>query len=83
MLKRIFLFLFGVLAALAGLVALSYALDGIGYFRLANGNWLGAAVGFLVPGVLSASAFYMAVRLFKSSRASGEEPDLGDPPLSL
>lgn len=70
MVKRIFFFLFGIVASLAGLVALSYALDGIDYFRLANGNWLGAAVGFLVPAVLSASAFYMAVRLFKSCRAS-------------
>lgn len=73
MLKRIFFFLLGILASLAGLVALSYALNGIGYFRLANGNWLGAAVGFLVPGVLSASAFYMAARLFKSSRASEQK----------
>jgi hypothetical protein len=68
--KRIFLFLFGVVASLAGLVALSYALDGIDYFTLSKGQWLGAAVGFLVPAVLSLSAFYMAVRLFKSCRAS-------------
>ncbi|HYL11273.1 MAG TPA: hypothetical protein VEU31_11080 [Candidatus Acidoferrales bacterium] len=78
MLKRIFFFLFGIVAVLAGLVALSYALDGIGYFTLSKGQWLGAAVGFLVPAVLSASAFYMAVRLFKSSRASGE-PHISEP----
>jgi len=70
--KRVFFFLFGIVAALAGVVALGYALEGISDFSLSKGQWLGAAVGFLVPAVLSLSAFYMAVRLFKSCRASGE-----------
>ena len=52
--------------AVAGLVALGYALDGLEYMKFFKDNLAGGAVGFLVPAVLAASAFYMAVRLFKS-----------------
>ncbi|HLB86544.1 MAG TPA: hypothetical protein VJK29_02710 [Terriglobales bacterium] len=69
MVNRVFSFLLGVLAALAGVVALAYALNGIAGLRFFKGAWLGEVLGVLVPGVLSASAFYMAVRLFKSGRA--------------
>jgi hypothetical protein len=68
--NRVFSFLLGVLAALAGVVALAYALNGIADLRFFRGAWPGEVLGVLVPGVLSASAFYMAVRLFKSDRAS-------------
>lgn len=69
MVNRVFSFLLGVLAALAGVVALAYTLSGIADLRFFKGARLGEVLGVLVPGVLSASAFYMAVRLFKSDRA--------------
>ncbi len=67
--NRVFSLLLGVLAVLAGVVALAYAINGIAGLRFFKGAWLGEVLGVLVPGVLSASAFYMAVRLFKSDRA--------------
>jgi hypothetical protein len=68
--KRILLFLVGLTSAAAGLVALTYTFEGISDLKFFRDNWVGGALGVLVPGVLSASAFYMAIRLFKSSRAA-------------
>jgi ammonia channel protein AmtB len=64
--SRIGSVMLGVLCALAGVVALGYALDGIETLKFFRGNLLGGIVGTLVPGVLCASAFYMAVRLIKN-----------------
>lgn len=64
---RILSLLFAVLAALAGLVALSYTLSGIEDLKFFKGAWLGGALGILVPGVLAASAFYMSARFFNRS----------------
>jgi hypothetical protein len=55
----------GVLCAIAGVVALGYTLDGIETLKFFTENLLGGIVGTLVPGVLCASAFYMAVRLIR------------------
>jgi hypothetical protein len=64
-LRRISSVILGVFCALAGVVALGYALDGIEYLKLFRKNMLGGIVGAAVPGVLCASAFYMAVRLIR------------------
>jgi hypothetical protein len=64
--SRIISVLLGVLSALAGVVALGYTLDGIDTLKFFKDNLPGGIVGILVPGVLCASAFYMAVRLIKN-----------------
>lgn len=65
-LSRIGSVVLGVLCALAGVVAFGYALDGIETLKFFRENLLGGIVGILVPGVLCASAFYMAVRLIRN-----------------
>jgi len=62
-LSRVSSVMLGVICALAGVVALGYALDGVEYLRFFKGNMLGGMVGVAVPAVLCASAFYMAFRL--------------------
>ena len=55
----------GVLAALAGFVALSYMLEGISDLKFFKDNMAGGLIGIAVPGVLCASAFYMAYKLLR------------------
>jgi len=57
--------LLGVLAALAGIVALGYTLEGIDFLRFFKDNLAGGLVGVAVPAVLCASAFYMAYKLIR------------------
>jgi len=57
--------LLGVLAALTGIVALGYTLEGIDFLRFFKDNLAGGLVGVAVPGVLCASAFYMAYKLIR------------------
>jgi len=59
----------GILAALAGVVALSYTLDGIVSLKFFKDNIPGGLVGIAVPGVLCASAFYMAYKLLRGEQA--------------
>jgi hypothetical protein len=66
--KRAISLLLALLAAVAGLVALSYTLEGVQDLKFFKDNPLGGALGVLVPGVLCASAVYMAVRFFKGAR---------------
>ena len=56
----------GILCAIAGVVALGYTLDGIENLKFFKENMLGGIVGVLVPGVLSASAFYMSFDLIRN-----------------
>lgn len=74
MLKRALSFLIAVMAVVAGVGGLGYTLEGIHDMKFFKDNLVGGALGILVPGVLSASAFYMAVRFFKSCRTNGNAP---------
>ena len=65
-LNRIVSVILGVLCALAGVVAFGYVLDGIATLKSFKENLAGGLVGTLVPGVLCASAFYMAVRFIRN-----------------
>jgi hypothetical protein len=65
MLHRAISIVLGILAAVAGIVALGYTLEGIGYLRFFKDNMLGGLVGAAVPAVLCASAFYMAYKLVR------------------
>lgn len=62
---RVISVLLGILSGLAGLVALGYTLEGIEFLKFSKGNIAGGLVGVAVPGVLCASAFYMAVKLIR------------------
>jgi hypothetical protein len=64
-LGRLISVVLGALAELAGVVALGYTLDGIQFLDFER-NMAGGIVGVLVPGVLCASAFYMAFRFLKN-----------------
>jgi hypothetical protein len=72
MLHRITSIILGVLAAIAGVVALSYTIEGIEELRFFKDNIAGGLVGAAVPGVLCASAFYMAYKLVR--RGSPKPP---------
>ena len=52
--------IFGLLLAVAGLVAAGYI-----QFDFTQGRMLSGAAGLLVPSVLMLSAFYMAFRMMK------------------
>ena len=52
--------IFGLLLAVAGLVAASYI-----QFDFTRGRLLSGATGLLIPSVLMLSAFYMAFRMVK------------------
>ena len=62
---RVISVLLGIFSALAGVVALGYTLEGIEFLKFFKGNIAGGLVGVAGPGVLCASAFYMAVKLIK------------------
>jgi len=74
---RVFSIVLGILSALGGLVALGYTLEGIEFLKFFKGKMLGGIVGVVVPGVLSASAFYMAFRFIKSPIKT----DTNNPPV--
>ena len=63
----------GALCAVAGVVALGYALEGIGDLSFFRENLLGGIVGAAVPVILCASAFYMAYRLIGGSPSDQEK----------
>ncbi len=58
--------IFGVLCTIAGVLALTYALDGITSLQLYRDNPSGRTLGIIVPGLLCASAWYMALRLLRT-----------------
>lgn len=63
-LRRVMGAIFGLLLAVAGLVAAGYI-----QFDFTRGRLLSGAVGLLVPTVLMLSAFYMAFRMVKHAAA--------------
>jgi hypothetical protein len=67
-LERVISIFLGILCVLGGIVALAYMLEGFGSLNLIRENLLGSIVGVAVPGVLSASAFYMAFRLIRTNK---------------
>ncbi|MBZ5524822.1 MAG: hypothetical protein LAP21_21505 [Acidobacteriia bacterium] len=69
MLHRAISIVLGVLAAFAGVVAFGYTLEGINDLKFFKDNMAGGIVGAAVPGVLCASAFYMAYKLIFGGRS--------------
>ena len=61
-LRRVVGAIFGLLLAVAGLVAASYI-----QVDFTRGRLLSGAAGLLIPSVLMLSAFYMAFRMVKSA----------------
>jgi hypothetical protein len=65
MLHRTTSIMLGVLAGLAGIIALGYTIEGLDFLRFYKDNLAGGLVGVAVPAVLCASAFYMAYKLIR------------------